>query len=89
MYFINYRHHVTGLKFEHNLTSFLISLVCPLNNSKQGISKPPCGRSDEYLRLPVGLQVIDPPLLIKRAQRCEIFRGRCPTIIPSLLTDTA
>ena len=78
MYLINDHHYLimskfTGLKFEHNITSFLTCLVCPSNNSKQGISRPPFGRSDEYLHLSVGLQAMDLPLLIKRAQRREIF----------------
>ena len=72
-----------------SLTSFLISLASPLNNSRQGISTPPCGKSVEYFLLPVTWQFITPPLRINSVHILEIFRCKWPTIVESLITATA
>ena len=41
--------------------ALLISFSMPSNFSRQGTSRPPCGKSPEYCLLPVTVQVIVPP----------------------------
>ena len=53
---------------------FFISLASPSNESRQGISSPPCGKSEKYRPLSVTQQRIT-PLLMKSEQTREIRRG--------------
>ena len=63
------------LKFKSSsisLFAFAVSFPFPLNTRIQGISRTPCGRSEENLLDPVVRQRIDPPFLIKIEQILEI-----------------
>ena len=63
----------------------------PRKMKVQGISRPPCAKSEEYLLLPVTTQVMSPPCSINILHSLEIFRGTCPTVSPesALVTATA
>ena len=69
--------------------SFNISFGVTLNRSEHGTSRPPCGRSAEYLLWPVTVQVILPLRRRNSEHTLVIFIGKCPTIVPSLFTATA
>ena len=55
----------------NNVLTFSTSFDLPVNANLQGISNPPCERSEEYLLPPIGVQVIVPPLA-KTENRFEI-----------------
>ena len=63
--------------------TFLTSFDLPVNFSLQGISDPPCGRSEEYILPPVGIQTIAPPLAKNSKQIRDIFLGIWPAMVPS------
>lgn len=69
--------------------SFWISSGHALNFRVHGISRPPWGRSAEYLLLSVTIQCILPPLLKNNEQSLDIFRGKCPMTLPPFTTATA
>ena len=73
----------------NNVLTFSTSFDLPVNANLQGISNPPCGRSEEYLLPPIGVQVIVPPLAKNREQIRDIFLGIWPTTVSSLSTATA
>ena len=69
--------------FEHSLAFVVLKI------KTQGISKPPCGKSDDY-RLPPDIKhFIVPPLLIKMKQIGEIVLGTWPKITSSFVIATA
>ena len=41
----------------NNILTFSTSFDLPVNTNSQGISNPPCVRSEEYLLPPIGVQV--------------------------------
>ena len=72
-----------------NVLTFWNSFDLPVHFSLQGISNPPCGRSEEYLLPLVGVQTIAPPLAKNSEQIRDIFLGIWPTTVSSLSTATA
>ena len=88
-YYYYYYYQVNTYIPIHNLFSFSMSTCFPLNSKQHGISKPPWGRSTEYLLLAVTVQSIVPPLFRNREEIRETFLGKCPTIIPLFSTATA
>lgn len=59
-----------------------------LNNNLHGISSPPCGKSNEYILVPVTTHWIVPPLLINGEQIYEIFEVKYPITAPSFFSAT-
>ena len=58
-----------------------------VNTKLQGISDT-CGRSEEYLLPPIGVQIIVPPLAKNREQIRDIFFRTWPKMVSSLSTAT-
>ena len=72
-----------------NFAALVTSPEFPPNVNMQGTSRPPRGKSLEYLHLPVILDRITPCLLRNNEQMEDIFQGTWPTVIPSFRMATA
>ena len=66
-----------------------VRIVIIFSIKLQGISNPPCCKSDEYLLLPITIHTIEPPLLKNRGQIFDIFSGKWPIMLPSFTTATS
>lgn len=66
-----------------------IRLFSLLKYSWHGISRPPCGKSRDYLLFPLARHVIDPFCLRNKDATVDIILGKLPTTTPSFITETA
>ena len=78
------------LLIDKSFLALSVRSLVPCSVIVQGISRPPCTKSLEYLRCGfVTLQDIDPPSKINREQVELIFFGKCLTVIPAFVTFIA
>ena len=71
-----------------NLTTLYTKSLILWSIKMQGISRPPCGKSLEYVLFgSVTSELIVPPFLIKSEQVEFIFFGKGPTIVLAFITS--
>lgn len=87
LHFLNLSHSLYWCS--QQIAALLTKHLSPSIISKQGMSRPPWAKSLEYLRFPVTLHEIVPPLLMNNEHTELIFLGRCPTITAAFMTLTA
>ena len=81
-YYGSYIHYLS------KMCSLSVSRALAVNNNLHGIFSPPCGKSAEYLHVPVTTQSLFLPL--KNSEHThEILQGKCPITVPFFITATA
>lgn len=80
--------HLYSYSFRYLFSLSTVSLALTLNGNLQGISSPPCGKSEEYHLSPLTMHKIELPLFKNSEQILETFLGRCQITTPPFKTAT-